>query len=133
MGKDDLKHLVYVPLKRTTIGEDGDCEVFRNCFDEELESIPPSSATHVEANLIVDELGGVAIIELKTQDAILNMLNEIENQFIVDGGCIENAIYFIVEYERNKIFKVTLVSQFNANPFLSKNRFNMSEEIHVFQ
>ncbi len=66
MGKDDLKQLVYVPLKRATIGEDGDCEVFRNCFDEKLEPLPPSSATHVEANLIVDELGDVAIIKLKT-------------------------------------------------------------------
>jgi hypothetical protein len=66
----------------------------------------------VEVNLIVDELGDVAIIELETQDAILDMLNEIENRFLVDCGCIENAIYLIVEYERNKIFKSTLVSQF---------------------
>jgi hypothetical protein len=61
------------------------------------------------------------------------MLNEIETCFFVDGGCIENAIYLIMEYERNKIFKSTLVSQFNTNPFLFKDRFNMSEEIHVFQ
>jgi hypothetical protein len=66
----------------------------------------------VEVNLIVDELGDVAIIELETQDAILDMLNEIENRLLVDCGCIENAIYLIVEYERNKIFKSTLVSQF---------------------
>jgi hypothetical protein len=66
----------------------------------------------VEVILIVDELGDVAIIELETQDAILDMLNEIENRFLVDCGCIENAIYLIVEYERNKIFKSTLVSQF---------------------
>jgi hypothetical protein len=133
VGKDDLKHLVYVPLKRAIIGENGECEVFRNRFDEELELVPPLGATHVEANLIVDELGDVAIIELETQDAILDMLNEIENRFLVGGGCIENAIYLIVEYETNKIFKSTLVSQFNANHFLSKYRFNMSEEIHVFQ
>ncbi len=76
----------------------------------------------MEVNLIVDELGDVAIIELETQYAILDMLNE-----------IENAIYFIMEYERNKIFKSTLVSQFNANPFLSTYRFTTSEEIHVFQ
>ncbi len=25
--QDDLKHLTYVPSKKTTIGEDGDCEV----------------------------------------------------------------------------------------------------------
>ncbi len=50
------------------------------------------------------------------------MLNEIENQFLVDGGCIKNVIYLIVEYERNKIFKSTLVSQLNENYFLFKDR-----------
>jgi hypothetical protein len=34
---------------------------------------------HVEVVIIVDELGDVAIIELKTQYVISNMLNEIEN------------------------------------------------------
>jgi hypothetical protein len=53
-----------------------------------------------------------------TQDAISNMLNETENQFLIDGGCIKNVIYLIVEYERNKIFKSTLISQLNENPFL---------------
>ncbi len=112
VGKDDLKHIVYVSPKGATIGEYGDCEMFWSHFDDELEPIPPLGATHVEVILIVDELGDVAIIELETQDAILDMLNEIENRFLVDCGCIENAIYLIVEYERNKIFKSTLVSQF---------------------
>jgi len=65
---------------------------------------------HVEVNLITNELGDVAIIDLKTQDVILDMLNEIENQFLVDGGCIENVIHPIVEYEGNKIFKSTYVN-----------------------
>jgi hypothetical protein len=34
---------------------------------------------HVEVDLIVDELGDVAIIKLKTRDAILDMLNETKN------------------------------------------------------
>jgi hypothetical protein len=52
---------------------------------------------------------------------ILDMLNEIENQCLVDGGC-ENAFCPIVKYQGNKIYKFTLVSQLNANPFLSKDR-----------
>jgi hypothetical protein len=44
----------------------------------------------------------------------------LENQFLVDGGCIKNVIYLIVEYEGNKIFKSTLVSQLNENPFFLK-------------
>jgi hypothetical protein len=33
----------------------------------------------VEVDLIADELGDVAIIELKTQDVISDMLNKFEN------------------------------------------------------
>ncbi len=58
--KDDLKHLVYVPFKR--VSEDGGCEVFWNHFDEKLKHVPPPGATHVEVDLITDELGDVAII-----------------------------------------------------------------------
>jgi hypothetical protein len=50
------------------------------------------------------------------------MLNETKDQFLVDGGCIKNAIYPIVEYEENKIFKSTLVNQLNA--------INISFKIH---
>ncbi len=71
--------------------------------NEELEPILPPSVMHVEVVIIVDELGDVAITELKTQYVISNMLNETKNQFIVDGGCIENVIHPIVKYEGNKI------------------------------
>jgi hypothetical protein len=76
---------------------------------------------HVEANLVDEDLGDVAIIELETQHVISDMLDEIENQFLVDGG-YENAIYPIVEYQGNKIYKSMLINQLNANPFLSKDR-----------
>ncbi len=76
---------------------------------------------HVEANLVDEDLDDVAIIELKTQHVISNMLNEIENQFLVDGGC-ENEICPIVEYQGNKIHKSMSINQLNANPFLSKDR-----------
>jgi hypothetical protein len=29
-------HLVYIPLKRTTTCENGDCEMLSDCFDEEI-------------------------------------------------------------------------------------------------
>lgn len=60
--KDDLKHLAYVPFKRAIVSEDGDCEVFWNCFDEKLKHVPSPSVTHVEVDLIADELGDVVII-----------------------------------------------------------------------
>jgi hypothetical protein len=61
--QDDIKHLAYVPNKKTTIDEDGDCEVFRNCVNEKPKPIPPLDVTHVEADLVDEDLGNVAIIE----------------------------------------------------------------------
>jgi len=75
---------------------------------------------HVEVDLVDEDLGDVAIIKYITH-VISNLLNETENQFLVDGGC-ENAICPIVEYQRNKIYKSTLVSQLNEKPFLSKDK-----------
>ncbi len=69
---------------------------------------------HMEGDLVDDGLDDVTIIEL---DAILDMLNEFEGQFLIDDRS-QNAICLIVEYEGNKIYKSTLVSQFNENPFL---------------
>jgi vacuolar-type H+-ATPase subunit C/Vma6 len=33
--QDDLKHVAYVPFLKATTSEDGDCEVLRDCVDEE--------------------------------------------------------------------------------------------------
>lgn len=74
----------------------------------------------MEGDLVDDGLNDVVIIKLKTQDSILDILNEIEGQFLIDVR-FQNAICFIVEYEENKIYKSTLVSQFNENPFLFKD------------
>jgi len=38
----------------------------------------------MEGDLVDDGLDDVAIIESKTQDAILDMSNEIEGQFLID-------------------------------------------------
>ncbi len=40
--------------------------MFRNYVDEEPKHVPPPSVTHVEANLVDEDLGDVAIIESKT-------------------------------------------------------------------
>jgi len=74
----------------------------------------------MEGDLVDDGLDDVAIIESKTQDAILDMSNEIEGQFLIDVR-FQNAICLIVEYEGNKIYKSTLVSQFNENLFFFKD------------
>jgi hypothetical protein len=61
--QDDLKHLTYVPSKKATIGEDRDCEVLWDCVNEKPKPIPPPNVTHVEADLVDEDLGDVAIIE----------------------------------------------------------------------
>jgi hypothetical protein len=64
--QDDLKHLAYVPSIKATICEDGDCEVFRDCVDEEPQLVPPPNVTNVQTNLFDEDLGDVAIIESET-------------------------------------------------------------------
>ncbi len=44
------------------------------------------------------------------QNVVSNMFNEIEGQFACNNGF--EIIYAILEYERNKIYKSTLVSPF---------------------
>jgi hypothetical protein len=74
----------------------------------------------MESDLVDDGLNDVAIIELETHDAILDMSNEIEGQFLIDVR-FHSAICLIMEYEGKKIYKSTLVSQFNENLFLFKD------------
>jgi hypothetical protein len=74
----------------------------------------------MEGDLVDDGLNDVAIIELETQDAILDMSNETKGQLLIDVR-FQNAICIIVEYEGNKIYKSTSVSQFNENIFLFKD------------
>ncbi len=83
----------------------------------------------MEVDIIVDEFDDVAIIELKTQDVILDMLNEMKNWFLIDGGC---AIHPIVEYEGNKVFESTLVNQLNVILFLSKDRLTCVKKSMYF-
>jgi hypothetical protein len=63
----------------------------------------------MESDLVDDGLDDVATIELETPDAILDMSNEIERQFLIDVR-FQNVICLIVEYEGNKIYKSTSVS-----------------------
>ncbi len=66
MEQDDLKHLAYVPFRKATTSEDGDCKVFRDYVDEKPKPVSPLGVMHVEADLVDEDLGDVTIIESKT-------------------------------------------------------------------
>jgi hypothetical protein len=63
---DDLKHLAYFPSRKTTTSENNDYEMFRNYVNEKPKLVPPPNVTHVQINLVDEDLGDVAITESKT-------------------------------------------------------------------
>jgi hypothetical protein len=65
-------------------------------------------------------LDAATVAEIEARDVICTMLDNHESQ-VQDIASPEKVIPF-VEYDGNVIYKSTLVSQLNGNPFLSKDR-----------
>ena len=62
----------------------------------------------------------VAAMECEARDVLSNILDNVETH--VQGIDAPRQVCPLVEYSENKIYKNTLVSQLNGNPFLSKDR-----------
>ena len=115
--KRDPKHFAYtlgnLPLPR----EDGDCEVL--CHN--LEANQPDVGGPAAGKEYKDNPQQTAIeMEAKAADVITEMLNAHEE--LMPAIIPEIAIVPFVQYEGKQIFKNTLVSQLNGNPFLSKDQ-----------
>ena len=76
--------------------------------------------TEGEEGIVEDQFDALVVLEADARDVVSNMLNSEEPQV----SCVLSAEKVIpfVEYGGHKIFKSILVSQLNANPFLSKDR-----------
>jgi hypothetical protein len=121
--KLDPKHFAYVPTKSPVPGEDGDCEVLRHALELEefADAADEASRAVTKENEDVDDLLDAATVaEIEARDVICTMLDNHESQ-VQDIASPEKVIPF-VEYDGNVIYKSTLVSQLNGNPFLSKDR-----------
>lgn len=75
---------------------------------------------HVEAELPEDDVNPIVLAEMETRDVLAEMLSTHENQVVSELAPLR--VIPVVEYGGHQILKSTLVSQLNANPFLSKDR-----------
>lgn len=145
LEKADSKHLAFVPGRSPVAGEDGDSEVLREALQvptavDSEEHGGDSNPNDVLEDVLEDEvlddgLDSLALLEDKTRDVLNEMLNSQEMQ--VSTLVTLDRIVPVVEFGGCQIFKSTLVSQLNGNPFLSKDRltrvrnsiyFNNSED-----
>lgn len=121
----DEKFMKFKSTSKLVFGEDGDSEVIRHTLqqatslEEEGDTVVPNQ-THLESELFDDgqDIGMVA--EGEVRDAIADMLNTHEEQVIAVAA--PPSIVPVVEFGGHFIYKSTLVSQLNGNPFLSKDR-----------
>jgi hypothetical protein len=104
-------------------GDDGDEEVLQEQmrFQVEYEVFEDTKAcdVHVEAELPKDDVNPIVLAEMETRDVLAEMLSTHENQIVSELAPLK--VIPVVEYRSHQIFKSTLVSQLNANPFLSND------------
>jgi hypothetical protein len=123
--KNDPHNFAYVPAKSPVRGEDGDGEVLRanldtNALDYDNVDSNSNPCMEGDVDIVEDGASNLLVVESETRDAMSEMLN-LEEPQISTILPIDKVIPF-VEYDGHKIYKSTLVSQLNANPFLSKDR-----------
>ena len=109
-------HLAYNPSSKPTEVDDGDVEVLR----VEMEEGNGNFEGVMEDKVVEEIVLPLPIIEDETQHVISNML-DCEEVFGESNTAVVKVMP-TVEYDGHQIFKATLVSQLNANPFLSKDR-----------
>ena len=123
--KADPQNFAYVPTKSPVRGEDGDGEVLRadleeNSLDHDSVNSNSNPCIEGEEDIVEDEAPNLFDVEIETRDAMTEMLNLEEPQ--VSSALPTDKVIPFVQYGGHNIYKSTLVSQLNANPFLSKDR-----------
>ena len=117
------KHLAFIP-GAPIYGEDGDGEVLReqmrSLVDDEVFKDTEACDVHVEVELSEDDVNPIVLAEMETRNVLAEMLSTHENQVVSE--VVPLKVIPVVEYGGHQIFKSTLVSQLNANHFLSKDR-----------
>lgn len=124
----DTKHWSYVPPVTPVRGEDGDGEVMRESLStealstEDLEECPETESAG--ESVIEDDLDPVEVAEDECRHAIREILSTGDALPIneIEAPTATPRISPVVSYCSKVIYKSTLVSELNGNPFLSKDR-----------
>ena len=120
---------VWAHSRHPIAGKDGDAKVFcEHLLDSATTVIDANPTSHVNPSILLEDeivdddiLDSLPFLEDETRDALSDILNGVEDHF-EPIATPPTKILLYVEYEGNQIFKSTLVSQLNGNPFLSKDR-----------
>lgn len=123
--RTDPQHFAYVPANLPVRGEDGDGEVLRADLEAQAGSEVSVDSNSIpcaerEEEIVDDGSPTLFVLEAEAQDAVCDVLNLEEPQ--VSNALPSDKVIPYVQYGGHNIYKSTLVSQLNANPFLSKDR-----------
>lgn len=133
---NDPKYWAYVPPKKATTGDDGDGEALRDAM---VDTDANDNVVHLEDEL-EDDPEPLGIAEGECMDALSELMDAVEPpapSLTNSGATHAQTIVPTVEYGGKTIYKSTLVSELNGNPYLSKDRltrvrnsvyFNNSED-----
>ena len=120
--------MAYVQKSCKIVRDDGDLKIL--WFGAQFVDVPiPASITHVELELWDDRFNDVEVIQSETNDAIDDMLS---NVGLDPSDSSKDNISPNIEYEGHKMYKSTLVSQMNGNPFLSKDKLTKVNNLLYF-
>jgi hypothetical protein len=136
----DAKHFAYTPSKMPVADEDGNVEYLWHTLEIQAQNADDNLCNDhspcEEAELIAEEFDvaedtqHITAVEDKVRGAIWDMLDK--HEVVIDDPYEGQKIIPIVEYSDNVVFKSTLVSQFNGNPFLSKDRLTRIRNLIYF-
>lgn len=122
LESEDKTFMSFKPAARPVQGEDGDGEVMREDVRVSVEAqIESPLGDEVETSLVFDDSIDLAAT---VEDEVRGIVNEMISSASQENVIVQNTVPFssTVKFEDNIIFKSTLVSQLNVNPFLSKDR-----------
>ena len=106
-------------------GKDGDSEVLHADLEAEAGREVSVDSNFVpcaegEEVIVDDDFPILFVLEVEAQDVVSDVLNLEEPQ--ISNALPSDKVIPYVQYGGHNIYKSTLVSQLNANPFLSKDR-----------
>lgn len=125
LEKVDSSSFVYALALSCIRGDDGDAEVLRQdlqAIDADIGIVDNNfnPLDDSEAEIVEDVVSDLVVLQAETEDVVTELLNLEEPQ--VSFALPADKVIRFVEYKGHNIYKSALVSQLNANHFLSKDR-----------
>ena len=120
----DLQNLAYIPTSESNDGEDGDAAALQTQML--MPTMIIDDVTNIKEELVDHGLDATEVTQHEVRIAIGEMLDTLKEGPAFEEPIIPTTkIRICVAYEGNQIYKSTLVSQLNGNPFCQKDRLTL--------